>query len=151
MEQAKAEYAETFAAEEWSTADAAWKEAQAKLDAKKYTEALPKLLKAQQGFQKARNIAEGRREAAITQIKGDQKASELRCKLLKDNLATAKKLKADKKKELEDICKGVDERVAKITNLLDQANYNDAKSLASNTLREVYEAEVKLKGYLAGK
>lgn len=151
MDQAKAEHAETFAGEEWSTANAAWQEAQERLDAKKFTEAIPKLLKAQQGFQKARDIAEGRREAAITQIKGDQKASELRCKMLKDNLAAAKKLRADRKKELESACAGVEEKIAKITTLLDQANYNEAKNLASSTLREVYEAEVKLKGYTSGK
>lgn len=151
MDQAKAEHADMFAIEEWSAADTAWKDAQTRLDTKKYTEALPKLLKAQQGFQKAREIAKGRREAAIAQIKGDQKATELRCKLLKDSLAGAKKLSADKKKELENICKEADEKVSKITTLLDQANYNDAKSMASNSLREVYEAEVKLKGYLGGK
>jgi hypothetical protein len=151
MDQAKAQAAEMFASEEWNAAETAWKEAQERIDAKQYSQAISKLLKAQQAYQKARDVAQGRKEAAITQIKGDQKATELRCNTLKENVAAAKKLAAARKKELEDICKGVDEKVAKITSMLDQGEYNEAKTLASNTLREVYEAEVKLKGYLGAK
>jgi len=151
MDQAKAQNADLFAAEEWNDAEAAWKDAQERIEAKKYREAIPKLLKAQQSYQKARDVAKGRKEAEITQIKGDQKATSLRCNTLKENVAAAKKLNAAKKKELEELCKDADEKVAKITTLLDQGSYSEAKTLASNTLREVYEGEVKLKGYLAGK
>jgi hypothetical protein len=151
MDQAKAQNADLFAADEWNDADVAWKGAQDLITAKKYREAIPKLLKAQQGYQHARDVAKGRKEAEITQIKGDQKATQLRCNTLKENVAAAKKLNAAKKKELEDVCAGVEGTVAKVTSLLDQGSYSDAKTLANNALREVYDAEQKLKGYLAGK
>ena len=151
MDQAKAQNADLFAPEEWSAAEASWKEAQERIDAKNYSQAIPKLLKAQQGYQKARDVAQGRKEAEVATIKGDQKAAELRYNTLKENIAAAKRLSAARKKELEDIGQSVEGSIAKVTTLLDQGIYNEAKALASSTLREVYEAEQKLKGYLGGK
>lgn len=151
MDQAKAQNADLFATEEWSDAETSWNEAQDMIAAKQYRQSIPKLLKAQQGYQKARDIAKGRKEAEIKLIEGDQKASELRNNTLKENIAAATRLSAARRKELEDICKSVDENVAKVTALLDQGSYSEAKTLASNTMREVYEAEQTLKGYLGGK
>ena len=151
MDQAKAQDADLFATEAWNDAESSWKEAQDLIAAKQYRQAIPKLLKAQQGYQKARDVAKGRKEVEINQIKGDQKAAELRCNTLKESIAAAKRLSAAKRKDFEDICQGVDEKVAKVATMLDQGNYSEAKTTASSALREVYDAEQKLKADLGGK
>ncbi len=145
MEQAKAEHAEEFAAEDWKAGDDAWRSAQAKLEQEKYGEATTLLLKAQTRFEKARGIAKGKREDAIKEIKNTQKTAELRCKALKDDLEkVGKKLPAAKRKEFEDACKTAEDKISKVTVQLDAGQYSDAKMTAGTTLREIWEAQKEL-------
>jgi len=145
MEQAKAEHAEEFAPEDWKAGEDAWRSASAQLDAQKYGDAATTLLKAQTRFTKARDIAKGKREEAIKEIKNTQKTAEMRCKALHDDLdKSGKKLTAAKRKEFEDACKAADEKIAKVNTQLQNGQYNDAKYLAGSTLREVWEAQKEL-------
>ncbi len=142
MEQAKTEHAEEFAPEDWKAGDDALRGAQSRIDQGKYGEATTLLLKAKMRFEKARDIAKGKREDAIKEIKNTQKTAELRCKTLKDDLEKAgKKLPAAKRKDFEDACKAADEKIAKVNIQLENGQYNDAKYLAGTTLREIWEAQ----------
>ncbi len=142
MQQAKAEHAEEFAPEDWKAGDDAWRTAQSNLDKEKWGDAGPLLLKAKTRFEKARDIAKGKREEAIRDIKNTQKLAEMRCKVLKDDLdKNSKKLSAAKRKEMEETCKTAEEKIAKVNVQLENGQYSDAKYLAGSTLREVWEAQ----------
>jgi hypothetical protein len=152
MQQAQAEHADFFAPEDWKAAEQAWKDAQAKLDQQKYGDANLILLKAKTRYEKARDLAKGKRASAIKEIVDLQNTIDLRCKGLKSGIDTkGKKLTARQKRSLEETCKSVEEKLVKIKTQLDQAQYQDAKFLAQTTLREVYEGEKELDGYLGGK
>ena len=145
MQQAKAEHAEEFAPEDWKTGEDDWRAAQGQLEKEKWGEATTSLLKAKAHFEKARDIAKGKRAAAIQEIENTKKTAEMRCKALKDALETeGKKLSAAKRKEFEDACKTAEEKIVKVGTQLENGQYNDAKYLAGSTLREVWEAQKEL-------
>ena len=152
MQQAQAEHADFFAPEDWKAAEQAWKDAQAKLGQQKYGDANLILLKAKTRYEKARDLAKGKRASAIKQIMDLQNTIDLRCKGLKSGIDTkGRKLTAKQKQSLEETCKSVEEKLVKIKTQLDQAQYQDAKLLAQTTLHEVYEGEKELEDYLGGK
>ncbi len=152
MQQAKDEHAEDFASEEWKAGEAAWTDAQARIDKEKWGEATTLLLKAKTRFEKARDVAKGRRAAAIQEIEGTKMTAEKRCKALKETLdASGKKLSAAKRKEFEEACKTAEEKIAKVGTQLQNGQYNDAKFLAGSTLREVWEAQKELDGLIGKK
>jgi hypothetical protein len=152
MAQAKAEHAEEFAPEDWKAGDDAWRSAQSRLEKEKWAESEPLLLKAKMRFEKARDIAKGKREEAIKEIKNTQKTAEMRCKALKDGLEKdGKKISAAKRQELEEACKTAEEKIAKVNTQLEGGQYNDAKYLAGSTLREVWEAQKELEKALGKK
>ncbi len=145
MQQAKAEHAEEFAPEDWKTGEDDWRTAQSQLDKEKWGDATTSLLKAKSHFEKARDIAKGKRAAAIQEIQNTKITAEQRCKAFKDALqANSKKLPAAKRQEFEDACKVAEEKIAKVGTQLENGQYNDAKYLAQSTLREVWEAQKEL-------
>jgi len=152
MQQAQAEHADLFSPEDWIAAEKAWKDAQVKLDQRKYGDATLLLLKAKTRYEKARDIAKGKRAIAIKEITDLQNTIDLRCKGLKSGIDTkGRKLTAKQKQSLGETCKSVEEKLVKIKTQLDQAQYQDAKFLAQTTLHEVYEGEKELEDYLGGK
>ncbi len=151
MQQAKDEHAEEFAPEDWKAADTAWRDAQTKIEQQKWGDSTTLLLKAKTRFEKARDLAKGKRAAAIQEIEGTKVTAEKRCKALKDALeAGGKKLSAAKRKEFEEACKSAEEKIANVATKLQNGQYNDARYLAQSTLREVWEAQKELDG-LTGK
>ena len=145
MQQAKDEHAEEFAPEDWKVGETAWNDAQSKIEKEKWGEATTALLKAKTRFEKARDVAKGKRAAAIQEIEGTKTTAEKRCKALKESLeASGKKLSAAKRKEFEEACKSAEEKIAKVATQLQNGQYNDAKYLAGSTLREVWEAQKEL-------
>ena len=152
MQQAKDEHAEDFAPEDWKAADTAWRDAQDRISKEKWGEATTLLLKAKTRFEKARDLAKGKRALAIKEIENNKSVAETRCKALKDSLtANGKKLPAAKRKELEEACKTAEEKIAKVGTQLQNGQYNDAKYLAGSTLREVWEAQKELDGLIGKK
>jgi len=151
MQQAKEEHAEEFAPEDWKAGDTAWRDAQGKIEKEKWGEATTSLLRAKTRFEKARDVAKGKRAAAIQEIENTKTTAEKRCKALKDALeASGKKLPAAKRKEFEEACKTAEEKIAKVATQLQNGQYSDAKFLAGSTLREVWETQKELDG-LTGK
>jgi len=145
LQQAKEEHAEEFAPQNWGPADEAYNQAQTMLAQKKWREATTLLLKAQAGFQKARDVAKVKRAIVIRDIQSTKGTAEDRCKELKEFYgANLSRIPSAKRKELEDTFKGFDEKLAKVTSQVGQSQYRDAKLLAEATLRELSEAQVKL-------
>ena len=139
-EQAMAVEASIFASEQWVAADAAYREAQKMLEQEKWREANTQLLKAMTGYQKARNIAQGKREDKIQGIRNTQKTVQLRAEalqqLFRENLG---KFSPARRKEFEETWKGFDEKLATVSSHLEQKRYQDAEMLAGKTLREIWE------------
>ncbi len=145
LQQAKAERAQEFAPQDWGSAEEVYNEAQTMLAQKKWREATALLLKAQAGFQKARDVAKGNRATFIRDVQSTQGTAEDRCKELKEFYkANLSRIPLAKRKDLEDTCKGFDEKLAKVTSQLGQGQYSEAKLLAQTTLSETYEAQEKL-------
>jgi hypothetical protein len=145
LQQAKEERAQEFAPQNWGPAEEAYNQAQTMLAQKKWREATALLLKAQAGFQKARDVAKVNRASFIRDVQSTQGTAEDRCKELKEFYkANLSSIPSAKRKELEDTCKGLDEKLAKVTSQLGQGQYHDAKLLAEATLTELLEAQEKL-------
>ena len=152
MQQAKTEHAEEFASDDWKTGEEDMRTAQGLIEKEKWGDATKALLKAKAHFEKARDVAKGKRAVAIREIGDTQKVAESRCKVLKEALAAnSKKLSAAKRKEYEDACKAADEKIAKVSTQLQNGQYGDAKLLAGSTLREVWEAQKELDGMIGKK
>ncbi len=145
MDQAKEQRAEEFSPKEWNDAMQAWNQAQAALSKGSYSESSSLLLKAKTRFEKARDIAKGRRDALIQEVTGLQKTIDIRYSGVKDNLKTAK-LSAAKKKELEESCKEIDQSIEKLKSQLGSGDLSPAKYTAQTTLRAVYDVEKELQG-----
>jgi hypothetical protein len=138
MQQAKAERAQEFAPEDWGPAEEAYNKAQTLLGQKKWGEASALLLKAQTGFQKARDVGKGKRANLIRDVQNTQGAIQDCCKTLKEFYkANLNRIPAAKRKGLEDSCKRFDEELAKVTSQLERGEYRDAKLLAETTMSEV--------------
>jgi hypothetical protein len=145
LQQAKAERAQEFAPQNWGPAEEAYNQAQTMLAQKNWREATALLLRAQSGFQKARDVAKVKRASFIRDVQSTLGTAEDRCKELKEFYkANLSSIPSAKRKELEDTCKGFDEKIAKVTSQLGQGQYHDAQLLAEATLRELAEAQEKL-------
>jgi hypothetical protein len=145
LQQAKEERAQEFAPKNWGPAEEAYNQAQTMLTQKKWREATTLLLKAQAGFQKARDVAKVKRASFMRDVQSTHGTAEDRCKELKEFYkANLSSIPSAKRKELEDTYKGFDEKLAKVTSQLGQGQYRDAKLLAEATLRELWEAQEKL-------
>jgi len=152
MQQAKTEHAEEFATTEWKDGEKAWQDAQGFLDKEKWGDANIALLKAKTRFEKARDIAKGKRQDAIKEIQNLQKTIELRCQTLKANLEkNAAKLAKKRRDELEASCKEIEDKAATVKTKLEREEYYDSKFLAQQTLRQVWETEKDLESALGGR
>lgn len=143
-QQAQAEHAEQFALNDWNEAEKAWDQAAQKLEAESYGEAYTLLLKAKTRYNKAKELAAGQRAQAIKDIEGLQNTAKVRCDKLKESIA-AKRLSSSKKKEMEEEVTQIEQQIAQISDQVEKGQYNDAKFLASKTLRRIWEAEQTLK------
>ncbi len=140
MDQAKEQHAEEFAAKEWNDAMQAWNQAQAALAKNSYSESSTALLRAKSRFEKARDIAKGRREDLLKQVTNLQKTIDLRYTAMKNNVQSAK-LSAAKKKEFEESCKEIDQAIEKLKSQLGSGDLTPAKFTGDTTLRNIYECE----------
>ncbi len=145
MAQAQEQHADEFSPNEWNSGMEAWNKAQEALDQERYSQASPYLLKTMEQFNRARDIAKGKREALLREIQGLQTTIDIRYKGVKISMEEAK-LSSKVKKELEASCSEIDEAIIKIANLVDEGEYNQASFLAQTTMRKVYEAEQLLPG-----
>ncbi len=145
MQQAKDEHAQEFAPDDWGPADEAHSQAQTLLEQKKWVQAGPLLLKAQTGFQKARDVAKRKRADFIRDVQSTQGTALDRCKTIREfykvNLS---RIPSPRRKGLEDACNAFDEKLAKVTSQLDQGQFQDAKTLAGTTLTEVLQTQLEL-------
>ena len=110
------------------------------------------LLKARTRYERARELAKGRKDAKIAEIKNNQTTLGKRSQALKDALDTGgAELPAAKKQTILEVCKDAEEKLAKITTQLDNGQFQDADYLAKSTLRQVWEAQQELDASVKGK
>jgi hypothetical protein len=139
--EAVAEHAELFAPDYWSAAEKAMQEANAKLDEKSYGDAGNLLLKARTNYNKAKELAQSKREEKIRIINGLQVTTGKRLKTdLVDNPLAAK-LPPARKKEFDARVKQIEDSVAQVNEHLKNGKYTEAEYLAAKTLREVFEVQ----------
>jgi hypothetical protein len=144
---AKAEYADQFAQDDWRAAEQAFGEAQGYIAKEKWGDATRVLLKAKTRYEKARELAHNKKDVKIAEITNKQTQLEARAKTLKDALdAGGAKIPAPKKQMAEEVFKGVEEKMAKISTQLKNGQFQDADYLAGSTLREVWEATQEISG-----
>jgi hypothetical protein len=148
MQQAKEQRAAEFAPDEWRQGQEAWDEAQAKIQKGEYGGVSTTLLKAKTRFERARDLAQGKREALLREVQGRQKTVDLRYQRVKENMQTAK-LSPQTRKELEETFAEIDKSITKFKEQMDQGDYTQADLTAQNAMHQVYSAEKTLKG--AGK
>jgi hypothetical protein len=138
--EAKAEYADQFAPDDWGAAEKAWQEASAKLDANSNGEAYTLLLKAKTRYEKAHSLAKNKREAAVKEITANQGTATIRLKALTDH-PDVNKLSAARKKEFDDIVSQIGDKIAQVNTLLQNGQYNEASLLVGRTQREIWEKQ----------
>jgi hypothetical protein len=139
--EAKAEYAEQFAPDDWAAAEKAWQEATGKLDAESYSEAYTLLLKAKTRYEKAQGLAKGKRAAEIDRITKGQETARIRLKRDLLDSADAKKLSAARKKQLDEQVKQIEDNIGKVSALLQNGQYTDASYLVGKATRDIYEVQ----------
>lgn len=138
--QAMTEYAEQFAPDDWSAAEKAWRDASVKLEANSNSEAYTLLLKAKTLYDKARSLAQNRREAAVRAITNNQGTATIRLKELTDNPGV-KNLSAARKKEFDDVVKQLSDNIAQASTQMKNGQYREAELLIGRTLREIWERQ----------
>ncbi len=139
--EAAAEHAELFAPDDWSTAESDWKAASEKLDAGSYGEANTLLLKAKTRYDKAKSLAKGKREVAEKEIAGAQTTANIRLKKdLMENPAV-QRLSAARKSALDGIVKEIEDSINKVTALVQNGQYEEARLLIGNTQRRIWEVQ----------
>jgi hypothetical protein len=138
---AAAEHADQFAPDYWSAAEKAMQEANAKLDAKSYGEAGNLLLRARTNYNKARELAQSKREKLIKDVNGVLVTVGIRLKSdLLDNPA-AGRLPAARKKEFDARVRQIQDSAATVSEHLKNARYSEAEYLAGKTQREIFEVQ----------
>ena len=145
MDQAKEERAEEFAANEWTSAKQSWDQAQSALGRKDYTAANTLLLRAKMRFEKARDLAKGRRDEMLKEVTNLQKTVEIRYGNAKAAIEKAK-LSTRQKAEIEDACKEIDQAIEKLKTQINNGDLAPAKYTAQTTLHSVYNVEQMIQG-----
>jgi len=139
--EAAAEHAELFAPDDWSAAESDWKAASEKVDAKSYGEANTLLLKAKTRYDKAKSLAKGKRETAEKDLAAAQTTANIRLKKdLKENPAV-QRLSAARKSALDGIVKEIEDSISKVTTLVQNGQYEEARVLIGNTQRRIWEVQ----------
>jgi len=138
--EAMAEYADQFAPEDWGAAENAWQDASVKLAANSNSEAYTLLLKAKTRYEKARSLAQNKREAAVRAITNNQGTATIRLKELTENPGVSK-LSAARKKEFDNAVKRLGDNIAQVSTQMKNGQYNDANMLIGRTLREIWESQ----------
>jgi hypothetical protein len=135
--------AEVFAAGNWQDAKKTWDDAQALLSQQNYSQAAPLLITAKSRFAKAVQIAKDKREAVLKEVTQARNDIDSRHRGLKNDLATAR-LSGPVRKSLEECCQNLEVQVAKLNSEIDQGEVLKAQTTAKETLKLVYEGQVKL-------
>jgi hypothetical protein len=143
MDEALKHQPEVFAAGNWQDAKKAWDDAQALLSQKKYGQAAPLLITAKSRFVKSGQIAKDKREVLLREVTQDQQDINARHTSLRGELAVAR-LSFPVRKSLEECCQRLEQQVAKLNTEIDQGDLVKARATAKETLKLVYEGQLKL-------
>lgn len=139
---AAAEAALEFAPNDWKEGEDDWAVASRALEQEKWGEASTALLKAKAHYDKARDIAQGLRAAAVKEINGTSETARIRLDALKKDLETgAKKIPAAKLKTFQEAMKVAEDKLASAPTKMSEGHYQDAKLAAGQSLREIWDIQ----------
>lgn len=139
-QEAASEHADQFAIDEWGAAEKSWQEATAKLNDEKWGEAQKLLLDAKSKYTRARDRSKDLRARAIAEITSIRDRASRRLQALKADPG-AEKLPAARRKELDNLAKQFEGSLAKVTELLEKADYSNANIFAQQTDRDIWQAQ----------
>jgi DNA repair ATPase RecN len=139
-QEAAAEHADQFAIDDWGAGEESWQEATAKLNEEKWGDAQKLLLNAKSKFILARDRAKEKRERAIAEIKSTRDRANKRLVTLKEDPGAAR-LTAARRKELDTLAKQYEASLARVPELIEKAEYQNALILAQQTDRDIWQAQ----------
>jgi hypothetical protein len=142
-EQAIEQRAEKFAAADWARAEEVWEEAQAQLAKESYSGLASLFLRAKSRYEKARDIAQSKREVLLKQIQEKQGIlragyDELKARMEKARLSSAKK------KDLEDCCAELTRMLEKLEAEIEKGEYTLAHGTTGEAEKLMYQTQLKL-------
>ena len=143
MDEALKHQPEVYAAGNWQDAKKTWDDAQALLSQQKYGQAAPLFITAKSRFVKAGQIARDKRESVLQQVTQAQHDINVRHTGLKSDLAAAR-LSAPVRKNLEECCQQLQQQIDKLNAEIDQGDLVKAQATAKETLKLVYEGQLKM-------
>jgi len=138
---------ETFAASDWQDAKKTWDDAQALLSQQKYGQAAPLLVTAKTRFVKVGEIVKNKRETVLKEVTQAQQDINVRVAGLRSDLAAAR-LSGSVRKNLEECCQQVQEQIDRLNAEIDQGEILKAQTTAKDTLKLVYEGQLKMEAAL---
>ncbi len=134
---------EVFAATDWRDAKKTWDDAQALLSQQKYGQAASLLVTAKSRLAKAGQIASKNREVVLREVTNAQQDITTRHASLKSQLASLR-LSSPVRKSLEECCLQVEQQIAQLNSEVEQGQIDKAQATAKETLKLVYEGQVKM-------
>jgi hypothetical protein len=143
MEQATEQRADKFATADWDLAKEAWDEAEALVAKEQYSGTVTLYLRAKSRFEKARDIAQSKRETLLKQIKDKQGLIEARHAELAERMEKAR-LSASRKKELEECCGELIKTIEKLKAEVKQGEYLLANDTSEEAMKLLQQAELKM-------
>jgi hypothetical protein len=147
MDEALKHQPEVFAAGNWQEAKKTWDNAQELLTQQKYGQAAPLLITAKSRFAKAGQIARDKREVILKEVTQSQQDISVRHSGLRSDLAAAQ-LSTSVRKSLEDCCRQLEQQVERLNAEIGQGELIAAQATAKETLKLVYEGQLKLQAAL---
>jgi hypothetical protein len=145
MDEARKAQADVYAVGDWNSANEAWDQAQSAMANARWAESRTLLLRARSRFEKAREIAKGRRDDTLREVQGLQRSIESRYKTLKYGILNTR-LSAPRQKALAAACSEIDGLQATLRDALEGGKLLEARNSAQTTLQRIYEAEKVLGG-----
>jgi hypothetical protein len=144
-QKARAEAAEVqadqFAADLWNSAEKAWQDGNARLEAKKMGEADKLFLKAKSDYIKARDSARSTRDNIIKQINSMLVTVGIQLKTRLVDSPAARNLSPARKKQFDAAVKDIEDSSGKITAQVNGGQILEAKVLVDKTVRAIWEIE----------
>jgi hypothetical protein len=142
-EQAIEQRAEKFSAADWARAEEVWEEGQALLAQEKYSGLGSVFLRAKSRYDKARDIAQSKRDVLLKQIQEKQEILTAGYDELKARMEKAR-LSAAKKKELEDCCAELTKTLERLETEITEGEYTLAHGTTGEAEKLMYQAQLKL-------
>lgn len=146
MDEAEAQNAADLAPDDWARGRQVWNEAQALIEMGRHSEAKSLLIKANDYFVKALEIAKNRQDGLIHEVEELQSNIDTQYKTLKQE-TYAREIPKALSKKLGEAFPWIDEKIAEMEGAVAQKHYMDARVAGKDALGRIYELQTQLNDY----